>query len=290
MEINSLRIIQVLVADPNLTRAADRLHLTQSALSKRVHAIEEEIGTLLFERRGPRGLKPLPQALELAALADKMITAWETGLRRIQDVAGDPEHFVLVGPQLFLREKVLPWWHQVEKDFPALLLEARVSPLSKVSLDTIQAGADAGILEHREELSDYVCKSIYTERWGLVRHPAVKHQDLRKYQWGTVAMHENPVDMWLVRRQKLPPPVYRILWQDMTAVGVWVSETPGAASVLPWHAVAWMARREKVVFEPLGPDSTTTLYLAYPKNSPHKRFLKALGNISEKTPPSPKAT
>ena len=281
MEINALRVIQVLVMDPNLTRAADRLHLTQSALSKRVHAIEEELGTLLFERRGPRGLKPLPQAIELATLAEKLITTWETGVRRIQNVAGEPEHFVLIGPQLFLREKVLPWWNRVSADFPTLLLEARVSPLSKVSLETVQAGADAGILEHREELADYVCKPIYTERWGIVRHPAQKMSDLRKYKWGTLATHENPVDTWLVRRQKMPPPAYRIYWQDLTAVGVWVSETPGAATVLPWHAVGWLARSGKVVFEPLGQDSTTTLYLAYQKTSPHRRFLKALTHMEE---------
>jgi DNA-binding transcriptional LysR family regulator len=178
----------------------------------------------------------------------------------------------------------------VADEFPSLLLEVKVSPLSKVSLETVQAGADAGILEHREELSDYVCKPIYTERWGLVRHPEVKHSDLRKYKWGTVATHENPVDTWLVRRQKMSPPAYRIYWQDLTAVGVWVSETPGAATVLPWHAVAWMAKRGKVVFEPLGSDSTTTLYLAYQKNSPHKRFLKALTQLSEKTLPLPPAT
>jgi len=287
MEINSLRIIQALVADPNLTRAADRLRLTQSALSKRVHSIEEELGTLLFERRGPRGLKPLPQAVEFAKLADKVLNTWDTGVRRIQDVSGEPEHFVLIGPQLFLREKVLPWWNQVAEEFPQLLLEVRVSALAKVSLDTIHAGADAGILEHREELSDFICKPIYTERWGIVRHPSTQHSDLRKYKWGTVATHENPVDHWLVRRQKMPPPAYRMYWQDLTALGVWVSETPGAASVLPWHAVAWLVKRNKLVFEPLGSDSTTTLYLAYQKTSTHRRFLRALANLSEKTAPSP---
>ena len=287
MEIHSLRIIQVLVADPNLTRAADRLHLTQSALSKRVHSIEEELGTQLFERRGPRGLRPLPQALELAALAERVITTWDTGVRRIQDLSGEPEHFVLIGPQLFLREKVLPWWNKVAAEFPTLVLEVRHTSLAKVSLETVQAGADAGILEHREELGDYICKPIYTERWGIVRHPSVKHADPRKYQWGTIATHENPVDLWLVRRQKMPPPAYRVYWADLTALAVWVSETPGAATVLPWHAVAWLAKREKVAFEPLGSDSVTTLYLAYQKSSPHKRFLKALSQLSAEVPASP---
>lgn len=281
MELDYLRVIRALVADPNLTRAAERLHLTQSALSKRVQAIEEELGTQLFERRGPRGLHPLPQALELSALAEKILSSWDTGLKRVQNLADEPEHFVLVGPQLFLRDIVLPWWNALAPQFPALQLEIRVSPLARVSLETIQAGADAGILEHKEELSDYICKPIYTEQWGIVRHPAVRHDDLKKYIWGTSESQDNPVNTWLVRRQKMPPPTFRLFWQDLTALAIWVSEQPGAASVLPWHTVAWLAKRDRVVFEPLGKDASSTLYLAYQKKNPHRRFLKELTRISE---------
>jgi DNA-binding transcriptional LysR family regulator len=190
---------------------------------------------------------------------------------------------VLVGPQLFLREIVLPWWAKHSAQFPQLQLEVQVSPLGRISLETIEAGADAGILEHKEELADYVCRPIYTERWGIVRHPGVKKEHLKDYIWGTNSPRSNIVDTWLVQRQKLPPPRYRFYWQDLTAVAIWVAETPGAASVLPWHTVVWLVKRNRLVFEPL-PDATTRLYLAYPRNNPHKRLLKALSLISEATP------
>ncbi len=276
MEIAHLKILRSLVADPNLSRAAERLHLTQSALSKRVQAIEAEVGAPLFERRGPRGLKPLPQAFELAELAERVVTAWDTGVKRIQRTAAEPEHFVLVGPQLFLREVVLPWWHQAAQLFPTLQLEVQVSALSRVSLETIQAGADAGILEHKEELADFICKPIYTERWGIVRNPSHQHTQLEKYHWGTYSPRENPVDHWLVKRQKMIPPTYRFYWQDLTAVGNWVAETPGAASVVPWHAIAWLAKKDRVVFDPLGGEATSKLYLAYRKGHPHRRLIQAL--------------
>ena len=281
MEIEHLKILRAVVSDPNLSRAAERLHLTQSALSKRIHAIEEEVGVPLFERRGPKGLQPLPQALELAALGEKIATAWETGVKRVKRTAVEPEHFVLVGPQLFLREIVLPWWNRTAQQFPGLQLEVQVSPLARVSLETLEIHADAGILEHREELSDFVCKPIYTERWGIVRNPSRESKDLNEYHWGTYSPRNNPVDTWLVQRQRLAPPTYHFYWQDLTAVAIWVAETPGAASVLPWHVVVWLVKRNRLVFEPLGADATTRLYLAYPKDNPHRRLLKALGNIGE---------
>jgi DNA-binding transcriptional LysR family regulator len=287
MEINHLKILRTLVADPSLTRAADRLHLTQSALSKRVKAMEREIGSALFERRGPRGLRPLPHALELARLADNVVSTWDTGLRRIRRSAAEPAHFVLVGPQLFLREIVLPWWHRRAPEFPELQLEVQVSPIARVSLETVSSGADAAILEHQDELADYVCRPLYTERWGIVRHPGERRPRLADYVWGTYATRNNPVDTWLVQRQKMPPPAYRFYWQDLTAIAIWVAETPGAASVLPWHAVSWLERRKRVVFEPFGPESNRRLYLAYPKSSPHRRLLKALERISDSPEAAP---
>ena len=35
----------------SVTRAAEKLHLTQSAMSSRVAALEQELGTLLLDRR-----------------------------------------------------------------------------------------------------------------------------------------------------------------------------------------------------------------------------------------------
>ena len=280
MEINHLKLLIELVADPNLSRAAERLHLTQSALSKRVHAIEEELGTLLFERRGPRGLRPLPQATELAKVADRVLSAWNAGVKRIQRSADEPEHFMLVGPPLFLREVVLPWWNKVAVSFPRLSFEANVSALERVSLETIQAGADAGILEHKDELADYVCKPIYTEKWGIVRHPAHHHSDIKKYSWGTYSGRTNPVDTWLVQKRKMAPPSYRFYWEDLTAIALWIASTPNAASVLPWHSVSSLVHQKRVIFEPLGPEATTRLFLAYPKASPHRRLIKELSAIS----------
>ncbi len=277
MEISHLQVIRALATDPHLSRAATRLHLTQSALSKRLKAIEEEIGCPLFERRGPRGLKPLPQALELASLADRVSTTWEAGVKRIRHGAAEPRHFLLVGPQLFLREVVMPWWHKVAPEFPGLELEVRVSPVGRISIETLQAGADAAILEHMEELSDFVCKPIYTERWGIVRNPHERRPKLQDYEWGTPSLRDNPVEQWLVRRQKMPPPpYYRMIWNDITALARWISETPGAASVLPWHSVSGAVDLGKVTYEPLSAAAQNKLYLAYERENPHKKLIKSL--------------
>ena len=281
MELLDLKIIQALIQDPHLTRVAHRFGLGQSALSKRLQNLEENLGIRLFDRRGPRGLSPTPVAAEVSQLSEQVLTAWESGLQRARRHLDAPAHFGIVGPQIFMREVILPWWTRVSSEFPELSLEVHISALSRVSFDLVQAGMDVGILEHKEELEDFICKPIFTETWGIVAHPRAKvdlhsEESLKKLTWGALSTQHNPVEEWLVRRQKMPPPFYRLYWNDLTAMVNWVGETPGAATVLPLHACQSAIEQDRVQFISLGKDSKRVLYLAYRQNHPHRKIIQNL--------------
>jgi LysR family glycine cleavage system transcriptional activator len=63
--LDSLRAFEVAARHLNFTRAADELHVTQSALSHRIKALEDELGIELF-RRLTRRLELTPQGAALA--------------------------------------------------------------------------------------------------------------------------------------------------------------------------------------------------------------------------------
>ena len=50
MELNQLRGFYEIAREHSFTRAADKLFLTQPAISLQVKALEEELGEMLFER------------------------------------------------------------------------------------------------------------------------------------------------------------------------------------------------------------------------------------------------
>jgi len=287
MELLNLRILQVLVQDPHLSRVSARFHLTQSALSKRLQNLEAQLGVKLFDRRGPRGMEPTSSAREIAQLSHRVLTAWDAGLHRVRRHQDEPARFGVVGPQIFMREILLPWWTKVAPQHSGLSLEVHVSPLSRVSFELLQAGMDVGILEHQEELADFICRPIFAETWGIVSHPRSRldlddSESLKRLTWGALAAQSNPVDEWLVRRQKMPPPVYRIYWNDMTALVGWVADTPGSATVLPLHACQSLLESKRVQFTSVGRDSKRVLYLAYRRNHPHKKFIhEMIGSLSE---------
>jgi DNA-binding transcriptional LysR family regulator len=78
MDIRSLACFIAVAEDLHFRRAAERLHLTQPALSQRIHALEQEIGILLLERdrrhvaltpAGRAFLEPARSAVANAVLA-----------------------------------------------------------------------------------------------------------------------------------------------------------------------------------------------------------------------------
>ena len=58
MTIRQLKLLATVCECRQFTSAAKRLHMTQSALSKQIIALEKELSTRLFDRRSPALKKP----------------------------------------------------------------------------------------------------------------------------------------------------------------------------------------------------------------------------------------
>ncbi|MBO9662029.1 LysR substrate-binding domain-containing protein [Dokdonella sp.] len=78
--LNALQIFVVAARVQNLTRAAERLHLTVSALSHQVRLLEQRLGCTLFVR-GPRGLKPTAEGALLLQRVGPHLDAIDAALR-----------------------------------------------------------------------------------------------------------------------------------------------------------------------------------------------------------------
>lgn len=72
LEIRDLRLVQAIDREGGISRAARVLHLTQSALSHHLRALEERVGVQLFERTG-RSLLLNQHGEKIAALAARIL-------------------------------------------------------------------------------------------------------------------------------------------------------------------------------------------------------------------------
>src|SRR5207249_801912 len=79
MELRQLRYFVAVAEEANITRAAQKMFLTQPALSRQIKTLEEEIGQCLFERQAhsirltPVGEALLREARDLLQRADQVL-------------------------------------------------------------------------------------------------------------------------------------------------------------------------------------------------------------------------
>jgi len=78
--LNALQVFVTAARAKNMTRAAERLHLTVSALSHQVRALEQRLGYSLF-KRGPRGLALTPEGTLLLDRVAPHLDAIDSALR-----------------------------------------------------------------------------------------------------------------------------------------------------------------------------------------------------------------
>ncbi|NTV75632.1 MAG: LysR family transcriptional regulator, partial [Holophaga sp.] len=79
-DLNLLVTLDALLREGNVARAARRLHLSPSAMSRALARLRETTGDPLLVRAG-RGLVPTPRALELRERVSRLVLDTEEVLR-----------------------------------------------------------------------------------------------------------------------------------------------------------------------------------------------------------------
>ncbi|MEZ4229160.1 MAG: LysR family transcriptional regulator [Polyangiaceae bacterium] len=95
LEVRDLDLVLALAATGSTVAAAERLHITQSAVSRALILAEERIGTQLFERKR-RGLQPTAAGKRLLEGARGILDAWLELERNVTRPAPPPQRIRLV--------------------------------------------------------------------------------------------------------------------------------------------------------------------------------------------------
>lgn len=140
MELNQLRAFAAVADTGQLTRAAERLHLSQPALSAQIKALEEKLAVRLFERTS-NGMQATRAGRQLLAHAEKVLAAAEA-LRQAAlavrgEVAGRLRIGTLSDPQSIRLGDILG--RTVER-FPLLELELH-HEITGAALEAVRDGS-----------------------------------------------------------------------------------------------------------------------------------------------------
>jgi DNA-binding transcriptional LysR family regulator len=87
MSLSQIRYFVAVAEEGNVGRAAQRLHVAQPPLSRQIRALEDEIGTPLFQRT-PRGMTLLPSGRVFLDHARSILAAVDRAVEAVREPQG----------------------------------------------------------------------------------------------------------------------------------------------------------------------------------------------------------
>lgn len=121
-DLNLLKLFQVLYEERSVSGAAERINLSQPALSHKLAKLRNEFDDTLFAR-APRGLTPTPRAHQLAPYIEELVRSLEFFYGYV-----DEESFLL------RRERI----HVYATDYIEQLLVPRLLPVIRAQTPNVQ--------------------------------------------------------------------------------------------------------------------------------------------------------
>ena len=107
LEVRHLRLVAAIAETGSVTRAGERLHLTQSALSHQLKDIEDRLGTRLFHRIGKR-MVPTPAGEAVLRSADSVLDLLQRTEEAVRRSAGGSRGILRIATECYTCYHWLP--------------------------------------------------------------------------------------------------------------------------------------------------------------------------------------
>lgn len=192
VELYQLKTFVAVADEGNLSRAAERLFLSQPAVSAHVKALEEELGVALFSRT-PKGMELTPAGRRLKGQAERTLQSAEDLLHSARALSGRATGAFRLGhntdPDFLRLDRVAV---AVCRDHPGIDLEVLKSSSGDIREDLESGRLDAGYIyglsPHPSVIGEVLVRSILVltlpAQWGgELRHKPLAEVAARPWLW-----------------------------------------------------------------------------------------------------------
>lgn len=246
LSLRQLRAFLAVAQESSMTRAAEKLHLTPSALSMLVRGMEDDLGVRLFDRT-TRRLVLTEAGVQFLPTVEQVFSQLEAGIAALQNnqqikagrlhLAASP----LLASALF--PQVIASFRLLNPQIKVSLMDAPVASLPEL----VRRGeVDLAVCTASSDMSDLLATPVYTDKLMLVCPRAHRLAQFREVEWQDllderlILMRHGSglrvlVDKAFSKWHKSIQPAYEVS-QVATALGL-VSEGEGV-SVLPSYAIS----------------------------------------------------
>lgn len=170
MDIDLARTFVEVISARSLVRAAERLHITQAAVSMRIRSLEQQLGRKLLVRN-KAGVTLTPEGRRFERYASTMVRIWEQARH---EVAMPPafEAILRVGAQAGLWNRMLyrwlPWMREAA---PEIAIVAELGQPSVLMRYLAEGALDIAVAFMTEDRAGIVAEKLLEQELVLISSP-----------------------------------------------------------------------------------------------------------------------
>jgi len=175
MQTSNLQAFIIVAETHSFSRAAETLHLTQSAVSKRIGTLEQELEVRLFDRIGHR-IALTEAGNELLPRARRILAEVEDSRRTLQNLSGEIRGTLSLGTSHHIGlHRLPPYLEQFSRRHPQVELDLHFMNSESICDAVVHGDLELGIvtLPHAPH-KDLACNKVWTDSLSFVcgpRHP-----------------------------------------------------------------------------------------------------------------------
>jgi LysR family transcriptional regulator, glycine cleavage system transcriptional activator len=177
--LSALKSFEAAARSSSFSKAAEELHVTQSAVSHQIRQLETWFGVALFDRQGRQNL-PTPEGAELARSLAEAFNIMGIACQRIAKSDGKPSLTVAAIPSVATIWLIprLPAFHERHPEINVRLMHAIYG--QQVDFEDVNLAitygdwneAPSNATKFLEGVSYPVCSALYLEQTGPIKQPA----------------------------------------------------------------------------------------------------------------------
>lgn len=167
MDTEFAKTFLAVVDTGSFVKAAERVHLTQSTVSMRIKALEDQIGSPLFSRE-KGGVVLTPQGVKFQRYASTLVRTWEQARMELSL----PDHYrslVRIGSQFSIWDGfLLRWLQALRQDEPDLALSTHVGFSGDLMDRLVEGAIDFAIMYRPDRFPGLEVEALFEDKLVLV--------------------------------------------------------------------------------------------------------------------------
>jgi LysR family transcriptional regulator for metE and metH len=294
LELRHLRSLLAIKESGNLVRAAERLHVTQSALSHQIKGVERYFETPLFLRNS-KPLRLTPAGEKLIALGQRIlpqVEAMESELRQVARGEMGRLHIAIechacfewLAPVLSLYRQQ---WPQVEVDFRVGVSFEALPALQKGEVDLVISSDPVKRDDLQfEELFEYEALLAMSQSHELAQKKQIRPSDLAEETVITYPVNRQRLDVFRRFLQPAGVEPAAVRHSELTSVILLLVASGRGVAVLPDWVLREAAQAESLATRPLGRNGLKgTLYSAVRRTDRDLTYIRDFIELARREGP-----